>query len=125
MLSLTPGARLVFPVTLLSLLGAGAGAESPRLWLIIIGGGIGLYVWARIRGWPPAARRWSDVGDSLLLVSAPWWLQALFCAIVGGGSLYHLATGHYHWFWWLLPVAAWLAFAEVVVNRRAADRQQE
>jgi len=35
----------------------------------------------------------SDVADRLYLVGAPWWLQALFLAIIGGGSLYHLASG--------------------------------
>jgi hypothetical protein len=90
------------------------------LWLVILGAGAGLYVLGRIRGWPPAARRWSDVGDRLLLVGAPWWQQALFCAVVGGGSLYHLASGHHRWCWWLLPAVAWLAFAEVVRRRRAA-----
>jgi len=74
-------------------------------------------------GWPPAARGWSDVGDRLLLIGAPWWLQALFCATVGAGSLYHLATGHYRRCWWFLPAVAWLGFAEVVVNRRRADRE--
>ena len=111
------GSRTILSVTLLGPLGSGPRAESHWVWLIIIGGGIGLYVLGRIRGWPPAARRWSDVGDSLFLVGAPWWLQALFCAIVGGGSLYHLASGHYRWYWWFLPAVAWLAFAEVVVNR--------
>lgn len=106
-------------VTLLDPLGFGGRGESPWLWLVIVGGGIGLYVCARVRGWPPV-RRWSDVGDRLLLVGAPWWQQALFCAIVGSGSLYHLASGHYRWYWWFLPAVAWLAFAEVVVRRRGA-----
>ena len=74
-------------------LGYGGSGQSPWLWLIIIGGGVGLYVWGRVRGWPQA-QRWSDVGDRLLLIGAPWWLQALFLAIVGGGSLFHLAPGH-------------------------------
>jgi len=89
------------------------------LWLIVIGGGVGLYVWARVRGWP-RAQRWSDLGDRLLLIGAPWWLQALFLAIVGGGSLYHIATEHYRWYWWFLPAIAWLAFAEVLVKRKRA-----
>ena len=105
------------------MLGYGRSGQSHWLWLIIIGGGVGLYLVRRIRGRPPAATRWSDVGDRLLLVGAPWWLQALFCAIVGGGSLYHLASGHYRWYWWLLPAVAWLAFAEVVATRgRAGGR---
>ena len=97
----------------------GRSGESPWLWLVIIGGGVGLYVWSRVRGWPQA-RRWSDVGDRLFLIGAPWWVQALFLAIIGGGSLYHLASGHYRWYWWFLPAIAWLAFAEVVVTRKGA-----
>ena len=73
-------------------LGYGRSGESPWLWLIIIGGGVCLYVWGRLRGWP-RVRRWADVADRLYLVGAPWWLQALFLAIIGGGSLYHLAFG--------------------------------
>ena len=99
-------------------LGYGRSGESPWLWLVIIGGGVGLYVWGRIRAWPPQARRWSDVGDRLLLIGAPWWLQAFFLATIGGGSVYHLASGHYRWYWWFLPAIAWLAFAEVVVKRK-------
>ena len=90
-------------------------SESPWLWLVIVGGGIVYYVIGRARGWPQA-KRWSEVGDSLFLVGAPWWLQALFLATVGGGSLYHLASGHYRWFWWFLPAVAWLAFAWVVLS---------
>ena len=100
-------------------LGYGRSGESPWLWLIIIGGGVCLYVWGRLRGWP-RVRRWADVADRLYLVGAPWWLQALFLAIIGGGSLYHLASGHYRWYWWFLPAVAWLAFAEVVVKRKRA-----
>ena len=100
-------------------LGCGGSGQSPWLWLIIIGGGVGLYVWGRVRGFPQA-RRWSEVGDRLFLIGAPWWLQALFLAIVGGGSLYNIATGHYRWYWWFLPAVAWLAFAEVVVKRKRA-----
>jgi hypothetical protein len=54
------------------------------------------------------------------MVGAPWWLRALFFATIGGGSLYHLASGHYRWYWWLLPTIAWLAFAEAVVRRTRA-----
>jgi hypothetical protein len=94
--------------------------ESPWLWLVIIGGGVVLYVVGRLRGWPQA-RKWSEVGDRLFLVGAPWWMQAIFLAIIGGGSLYHLATGHYKWFWWLLPAVAWIAFAEVVLRRNRSE----
>jgi hypothetical protein len=94
--------------------------ESPWLWLVIIGGGVGLYVWGRVRGSPRTQKSWADVADSLFLIGAPWWLLALFFAIVGSGSLYHLASGHYRWFWWLLPVVAWLGFAVVVVRRKSA-----
>ena len=103
-------------------LGYGRSGESPWLWLIIIGGGVCLYVWGRLRGWP-RFRRWADVADRLYLVGAPWWLQALFLAIIGGGSLYHLASGHYRWYWWFLPAVAWLAFAEVVVKRKRAGHE--
>jgi len=97
-------------------------SESPWLWLVIVGGGIVLYVVERVLGWPRATR-WSDVGDRLFMVGAPWQIQALFLATIGGGSLYHLATGSYRWYWWLLPLVAWLAFAEVVVNRRKTSRR--
>jgi hypothetical protein len=90
-------------------------SESPWLWLVIIGGGIGLYVLGRVRGWP-RPRRWVDVADSLHLVGAPWPLQALYLALIGGGSLYHLASGAYGWYWWFVPTVAWLAFAGVVVR---------
>lgn len=103
--------------TVIGPLGYGRTGESPWLWLTIIGGGVGLYALGRARGWPQA-RTWSDVGDRLFLIGEPWWLQALFLAIVGGGSLYHIATGHYRWYWWLLPAVAWLAFVEVVVMRK-------
>ena len=93
--------------------------ESPWLWLVIIGGGFGLYLLGRAFGWPQA-RRWSEVGDRLFFTGVPWWLQALYLAIIGGGSLSHLATGHYRWFWWFLPAVAWLAFADVVVWRKRA-----
>ena len=73
-------------------LGYGGNGQSPWLWLIIIGGGVCFYVWGRVRGWPQA-RGWSNVGDRLFLIGEPWWLQALFLAIVGGGSLFHIATG--------------------------------
>ena len=68
----------------------------------------------------PRQKRHRWIVDRILVnqhLGAPWWLQALFCAIVGGGSLYHLASGHYRWYWWFLPAVAWLAFAEVVVNK--------
>jgi len=106
-------------MTVIGLLGLGRSGESSWLWLVIVGAGIGLYVWGRVRDWP-RARRWSDVGDRLLLINAPWWLQALFLAIVGGGSLYHFASGHYRWYWWFLPAVAWLAFAHVVMRRKKA-----
>ena len=98
-------------------LGYGGSGESPWLWLIILGGGIGLYVLGRIGGWPQA-RNWSDVGDRLFLVGAPWWLLAPFWAIIGGGLLYHLSSGHHPWYWWVLPAAAWLACAEAVLRRK-------
>ena len=88
------------------------------MWLLIIVGGFGLYVLGRARGWPKA-RRWVDVADRLSLVGAPWWFQALFLAMIGSGSLYYLSSGHYPWYWWLLPVVAWLAFADVVRTRNS------
>ena len=101
-------------------LGYGGPGQSHWLWLIIIGGGVALYLVGRLLGWAPQARSWSDVGDRLFLVGAPWWAQAIYLAIIGGGSLYHLATGHDAWYWWLLPAVAWLAFAEVVLRRKKA-----
>src|SRR6478609_53239 len=53
-------------------LGYGRSGESPWLWLVIVGGGIALYALARIGGWQQP-RRWSDVGDALLLAGSPWW----------------------------------------------------
>jgi hypothetical protein len=49
------------------------------------------------------------------------WMRALFLAIIGRGTLYHLATGHDRWYWWFLPAVAWLAFVDVVVRRKKAD----
>ena len=95
----------------------GGRSESPWLWLVIIGGGVVLSVVGRALGWPQA-RSWADVSDRLLLAGAPWPLQAIFLAIVGGGSLYHLASGHPRWFWWFLPAVAWFAFVVVVVRRK-------
>jgi hypothetical protein len=48
---------------------------------------------------------------------APWYWQAIFFAAIGSGTLYHVATSDDRWYWWLLPVAAWLGFARVVVTR--------
>jgi hypothetical protein len=48
----------------------------------------------------------------------PWWEQAAFWAVIGGGSLYQLATGHVGGYWWLLPTVAWIMFAIAVVRRR-------
>jgi hypothetical protein len=98
-------------------LGYGRSGESPWLWLVIVGGGIALYVLGRIGGWQ-RPRRWSDVGDALLLAGSPWWLQAPLLAIIGGASVYHLSSGHYRWFWWLVPAAAWLTCAGVVLRRK-------
>jgi len=44
--------------------------------------------------------------------------------MIGGGSLYHLASGHYRWYWWFLPAIAWLAFADVVVARTRTRRHR-
>ena len=97
-------------------------SESPWLWLVIVGGGMVLYVVERARGWP-RAKSWADVSDRLLVVGAPWQIRALYLAIIGGGSLYHLATGSQRWYWWLLPLVAWVAFAEVVFNRAKTSRR--
>jgi hypothetical protein len=88
------------------------------LWLVIIGGGIGLHFVSRALHWP-RARNWADVSDSLLGAGPVWQLRAVYLAIIGGGSLYHLATGSHRWYWWLLPLVAWTAFAEVVVRRKS------
>ena len=95
---------------------ADRGSQSPWLWLVIVGGGVGLHFVTRALGWRQA-RSWADVSDSLLGAGPAWQFRAIFLAIVGGGSTYHLATGSYRWFWWLLPAVAWVAFAEVVVRR--------
>jgi len=57
-------------------------------------------------------KRFADFAD------LPWWLQASVFAMIGGGTLYHFATHHDRWYWWLLPTAAWHAFAAVVVRRK-------
>jgi hypothetical protein len=87
------------------------------LWLVIVGGGLILHFVSRALGWPEA-RTWSEVGDRLFMVGAPWQIQALYLAIIGGGSTYHLATGSHRWFWWLLPAVAWSAFVEVLLHAR-------
>ena len=48
----------------------------------------------------------------------PWQLQAAVWAMLGGGSLFNLATGRVGGYWWLLPTLAWLMFATVVVRRK-------
>jgi hypothetical protein len=84
---------------------------------VIVGGGVALHFVTRALHWQQA-RSWADVGDSLLGGGPAWQLWAVFLAIVGGGSLYHLATGSHRWFWWLLPIVAWAAFVDVIVSRR-------
>jgi hypothetical protein len=95
---------------------ADRGSQSPWLWLVIVVGGVALHFVTRALHWQQA-RSWADVSDSLLGAGPAWQLRAVFLAIIGGGSLYHLATGSYRWFWWLLPVVAWAAFVELIVNR--------
>jgi hypothetical protein len=43
-------------------------------------------------------------------------VQAIVSAAIGGGLIYHLATGHDTWYWWLAATAAWLNFASAAVN---------
>jgi hypothetical protein len=99
---------------------ADRGSESPWLWLVIVGGGVGLHLVSRALHWPQA-RSWADVSDRLL-GGGPWQIRAVFFAIIGAGSAYQLATGSYRWFWWVLPVVAWAAFAEVLLNRDGQRR---
>ena len=99
------------------LLAYGGKGQSPWLWLVIIGGGVAIYAIGRVRGQPRQIRSWADVGDRLFMIGVPWWAQAIFLAIIGGGSLYHVATGHYAGYWWLLPIVAWVAFVWVVATR--------
>lgn len=87
------------------------------MWLVIIGGGVVLYVVSRALGWPQA-KSWSDVADRLFMVGAPWQIRAVFFLMIGGGSAYHLAKGSYGWYWWLLPAVAGILFVDAVVNRR-------
>jgi hypothetical protein len=54
----------------------------------------------------------------VMLRDLPWWLQAIAWAMLGGGILYHLATGHAGWYWWLFAAVAWLAFAELALRRK-------
>src|SRR5204863_3986514 len=63
---------------------------------------------SRSRGSGQPMKRFTDFAD------LPWWLQASVFALIGGGTLYHFATHQDRWYWWLLPTAAWLAFAAVV-----------
>jgi hypothetical protein len=95
----------------------GRSGESHWLWLVIIGAGVAIYLAERSRGRPRQVRSWADVADRLHMVGAAWWAQATFLATIGGGSLYHLATGGGRWFWWLLPAVAWASFVWVVVTR--------
>jgi hypothetical protein len=104
------------PDGMLDPLAYGGKGQSPWLWLVILGGGVVLYLLGRRRQ-PRQTMTWADVGDRLFMVGVPWWGQALFLAIIGGGSLYHLATGNHPWYWWLLPAVAWLAFAWVLATR--------
>ena len=48
----------------------------------------------------------------------PWWEQASFWAVIGGGSLYQLVTGRIGGYWWVLPTIAWLMFAVAVIRRK-------
>jgi hypothetical protein len=52
------------------------------------------------------------------LSDLPWWLQAVVWAVLGGGILYHVATGHAGWYWWVLATVPWLAFVDVVLRRK-------
>jgi len=49
---------------------------------------------------------------------APWYWQAIAFAMIGGGTLYHLATSHDRWYWWFVTVAAWFGFGRAVVTRK-------
>jgi len=74
------------------LLAYGRAGESPWLWLIIPAIGVALYAIDRFRKSAQAEER---SFASVFLGGARWWQQAIYLAIIGGGSLYHFATGHY------------------------------
>jgi hypothetical protein len=65
-------------------------AEAVVPWWLVIIGVVSVSMWGRIRGWPQT-RRWatSETACFRCAVVAP----ALFHATIGGGSLYHLASG--------------------------------
>ena len=98
----------------IDVLAFGRSGESPWWWLIILGGGVALYAWDRVRN--PSRLRERSWG--LFWEAAPWWAQAVYLAMAGGGTLYSLAKGHERWYWWFVPAVAWLAFAWVVVRRK-------
>jgi len=109
-------------VVVVGLLTLGAGGESPWWWLIIPGAAVVLYGLERLFGKSAQTERRSRASlvGARFLVGAPWWQQAIYLAIIGGGSLYHLLASDYSgWYWWFLPAVAWLVFARVVVTRKS------
>jgi hypothetical protein len=89
--------------------------ESPWWWLIIpVAAASFLLGRSRSRKiGRPMPRR-----PTLWLADMPWWQQAALWAILGGGLLYQLATGHIRGYWWVLSTVAWLMFAIAVVRRK-------
>jgi hypothetical protein len=100
----------------------GGSGESPWWWLIIPGAAGVVYGLQRLFGKSPRPEdlRPSRLVGARFLVGAPWWQQAIYVAIIGGGSLYHLLESDYDgWYWWFLPAVAGLVFAKVVVTRKS------
>ena len=102
---------MVFAVT--GLLASGRAPESPWWWLVIPVLAGAWYLWDRSR-----SRSGRPMKVYWVFADLPWQLQAAVWAMLGGGSLFNLATGRVGGYWWLLPAVAWLMFAMVVVRRK-------
>jgi hypothetical protein len=98
---------------MIGLASSGTG-ESPWLWLVIPAGALTWYFVARARSRRTGRPMYYFTGP----YPAPWGLQAITLAAIGGASLYNLATGDDQWYWWFAAIAAWLWFGRVVVRRK-------
>jgi hypothetical protein len=92
----------------------GVARESPWWWIIIPAVGVGWYLVDR----SVARKRGRPMRVYIGRYSGPWYWQAILFAMIGSGTLYHLATSHDHWYWWFLPAVAWFGFGRAVVTRK-------
>jgi hypothetical protein len=52
------------------------------------------------------------------MARAPWWVQAIFTAVVGVGAVRAIVEGAAHPAgWWGIAVVAWVTFAWIVGAR--------